>query len=39
MADPGVHHPPIPVFTMVRSGRSRWAEIRNPAKIRLQVAA
>ena len=27
-ADPGVHHRPIPAFTMVRSRRSRWPEIR-----------
>jgi hypothetical protein len=29
MADPGVHVPPIRLFTMFRSARSRSAEIRN----------
>jgi hypothetical protein len=29
MADPGVHVPPIRLFTMFRSARSRWAEIRR----------
>ena len=28
-ADPGVHDDPIRPFTMIRSGRSRWAEIRS----------
>jgi len=29
VADPGVHHAPIWVFTMLRFRCSRWREIRN----------